>query len=354
MSRKEAEQIQDLLGKPVAEEPQKQEYVHVQRLRKKHLLIAASTAGSFGIALSIIGTITSQINQFITDTQIYNYVESLELPGTNLVILMILAMILLAWLLSLFGTLIQYSGFTLICRQDELVINRGLFERKQITIPYQRIQAVRVVEGILRQPFGYATVYVDTAGYGDESGGSTILFPLIKLDEVEDFIQTNLPDYKVEVPSVSPPSRALRRYLVRAVVPTLLVTLPITWYFQYGYFALALLPLAAWLGTMRYRDAGVGFAGESLIMRFRNLARSTVVLKKNSIQASNNQHTYFQRRKQLSTVMVTVASGGAGAVFAVKDMDQDAGGYVFAFTSSIPAGNGLPNFSHKLPVWTIP
>ncbi|MEX1122150.1 MAG: PH domain-containing protein, partial [Balneolales bacterium] len=303
-------------------------------LKKKDLLIAASTAGSFGIALSIIGTLTSQMNQFISDTEIYNYLENLEIPGTSFAIMIIAVMVVLAWLLSLFGTIIKHSGFSLARRKDELIISRGLFERTQLTIPYHRIQAVRIVEGILRQPFGYATVYVDSAGYGDEAGTSTILFPLIKKSDLRDFIRQNLPDYEIGATSVTPPLRAIRRYLIRTIVPALVLIIPVSIIFNYGYISVILLPLAIWLGIKRYRDAGAGYAKETFILRYRNLAKTTAIVRKKCIQAASTQSIYFQRRINLLNFIITVASGKAGAAFSVKELDQDVGNNLFSRVSS--------------------
>ncbi|MEX0686400.1 MAG: PH domain-containing protein [Balneolales bacterium] len=350
VTREAAEEIQTLLGKTTRNEEVRDPHT-IMRLSKKDQLIAASTAGSFGIALSIIGTITSQLNQFISDTQIYEYLESLELPGTNLIIIMVMAMVIMAWILSLFGTMIKYSGFTLTRNRDELIMARGLFERKQLTIPYSRIQAVRIVQGILRQPFGFATIYVDTAGYGDESGSSTVLFPLIKVDQLEDFIKDNLPDYKVNVSAVIPPARALRRYIIKSIIPALIIIVPVTMLFQFGYISLLLLPLAAGLGVKRFHDAGVGFNDDALVMRFRNLALTTAIVKKRCIQASDMHSIYFQRKRNLVNFLVTVASGRAGAVFRVSELDQDNGNELMTWTSLPSDNDDLTDSTVRLPYW---
>lgn len=353
VTRDEAEHIRKLLSKKeLDDESETPQPLSELKLKKKDLLIAASTAGSFGIALSIIGTITSQINQFISDTQVYEYIEALDIPGTNFIILLVLVMIVLAWLLSLFGTIIKYSGFSLIRKPDELIITRGLFERKQLTIPYHRIQAVRIVEGILRQPLGYATVYVDSAGYGDESGTSTVLFPLIKRDRMREFIQENIPDYNDDMTSVSPPPKALRRYLIKTIIPAFTVIVPVSLIFTYGYISLVLLPLAIWLGFERYRDAGAGFDKDMFILRFRNLARTTAIVRKKCIQAADTQSIYFQRRKNLLNFMLTVASGKTGARFSVNELDSDTGKELFSCTSSLKSECGLENKQESmLPGW---
>jgi putative membrane protein len=61
---------------------------------------------------------------------------------------------------------LAHAGFTLSREGDFLYVKRGLLERREATIPLARIQAVRISEGVLRQPFGLASLRVESAGYG--------------------------------------------------------------------------------------------------------------------------------------------------------------------------------------------
>lgn len=45
-----------------------------------------------------------------------------------------------------------------------MVIERGLIEKRQLTLAYRRITAVRIIKSIIRQPFGFVSVYVESAG----------------------------------------------------------------------------------------------------------------------------------------------------------------------------------------------
>ena len=58
---------------------------------------------------------------------------------------------------------------------------------------------------------------MESAGYGEDSGVSTTLFPLLPRDEVEDLAGA-APEF-AGAPAVEPlPRRALRRYVFRATV----------------------------------------------------------------------------------------------------------------------------------------
>ena len=51
-----------------------------------------------------------------------------------------------------------------------MIITKGLLEKKRITLPLNRIQAIRIVENPLRQLTGFATVVVESAGGNGENG----------------------------------------------------------------------------------------------------------------------------------------------------------------------------------------
>ena len=325
ITRSDAQAIEQALEveKRESEEASEAGYWPHYRLSRKRLLLAASTAGSFGVALSIVGTLMSQINQVISDEQMIELVE-MYASGTTADFWITIAVIAVvaAWLLSVFGTLLKFSGFTLNRNDRELQFRRGLFEKKQITIPYHRIQAVRVVEGILRQPFGFATVYIENAGFGDEGGKTSVLFPLIRKSELDRFMKDMLPEYDVKLPGVRPPGRAFLRYQIKTVVPALLIASGVAWYFgMYGLIP-TIFVVAGLIGYIRYRDAAAGFEGEQGFLRFRRLARTTVVFHRRRVQSLTILANWFQRRKKLCSVMVTVASGNAGAEFRVDHLDE--------------------------------
>ena len=86
----------------------------------------------------------------------------------------------LAWLLSIAGAVLAFAGFTVARDDDRLRLRRGLLSRREATVPVARVQAVRVVEGLLRRPFGLVTVRAEVAGYAKEAAAAQTLFPLLR------------------------------------------------------------------------------------------------------------------------------------------------------------------------------
>ena len=77
------------------------------------------------------------------------------------------ALLVVAWGLSVAGSLVAFAGFTVTRDGDRLRIRRGLLQRSDAR-PVRRIHGVRVVEGLLRRPFGLAALRVEVAGYAEE------------------------------------------------------------------------------------------------------------------------------------------------------------------------------------------
>lgn len=301
-----------------------QEQKKVFKLPGKELLIAASTSGSFGIALSILGTLFSQLEPLISESQMFEYAMNVLPSETDLmlVIYVIIIFVIAAWLLSFFSTLFSYGDFRLEVRDEEIVVSRGIFEKKRITIPYNRIQAIHVSEGILRQPLGYSSIRLESAGYGDDKGtGSIVLFPLIRRDKITNLLKEALPGYNKILRGEQPPKRSIRRYIFRSAVIITLITLAIWWMLDLSGWIWLLPVFSVYWGWLKFRDAAVGWDADEVILRSRALAKSTAYLKRNRIQDVTLVESYFQRIRNLCTVRVHVASGDQGKSFSVRDID---------------------------------
>jgi putative membrane protein len=291
------------------------------------LLVAATTSGRMGVALSIVGAGFSQIDQLIAEDQIYQFVEN-HIPRStslSLVVLSIIAILACSWLLSFLSTIIAYYDFEIEVRDSELLITRGLFEKTQLTIPFNRIQAVQVKEELMRQPFGYVSLVIESAGYGDSQGNSATLFPLIKKGEMYSFLEEVLPEYnyKINGSHKRAPRRALRRYLFRMLWWTLPVILLLWGTVPYGGYAWLLLLPALLLGYQQYRDAGIRSEDETLILSSRLLSKKTAIVKKYRTQATMLKRNPFQSRLDLQDFTIHVASGNQGRSFTVRDLSEE-------------------------------
>jgi putative membrane protein len=303
----------------------------VRKLGTRDLLLAGATSGQIGVALSLIAVASQLFDNFLSQNLAQRLLETFAPRSVTTALLYVFILGLFAWLLAIGGTVLAYTGFTLSRDGDFLYIRRGLLERREATIPLARIQAVHIMEGLLRQPFGLASLRVESAGYGQDAGVSTTLFPLLPRKEVHGLLLEAAPEFAVAPPLNALPRRALRRYVFRSTLPFLVLifaaALLSTLVFDLAawvFAALLLLLPAALFGWLRYRDAGWALEEDRLVVRSRFLGRTTAIAPRRRLQSRATLRSPFQRRVRLATFEAQVASGGGGAELRVTDLGADA------------------------------
>ncbi len=230
------------------------------------------------------------------------------------------ALLALAWVLAGLGTVVGFGGFAVRRDGDELRIRRGLLQRRQVTLRVGRVRAVRVVEGLPRQPFGLAALRVEVIGHAKEQAAAQTLFPLLRRAEVEPFLRELLPELADALDGLAPPPRrALRRYvlpplaLAAAAAGALALALASPW-------PLVLAPLGVAHGVLVHRAAGWRLEGGRLAVRRRQLARVTVLAPAAGRESHDLGQTVLQRRARLADVAV---SYGKGTVARIRHLDAD-------------------------------
>lgn len=349
--RDEAEAIRaELLRKrtiePLASQPKENEQQeesaqaadYAWELRTNRLLTAALTSSGLGLAISAVAALFSQIEQFLPQS-IYEQLFGF-LTRSNLLFVLTIAfvIVLIAWCISFIGTVLKYGGFKIEKYEDELVISRGLLEQRQLSIYIGRVTAVRIVRNLFRQPFGYAAVYVESAGGGsNDEQLSTVLLPIAKEKEILKLFSEILPDYASEHTVTSVPKRALVRFLMRLALIPLLVTLIVGVFFApVGYYGLIVVIICLVLGYFQYRDAGSGFNHTHLWIRYRKVSQLTVISARTKIQSAEIRVSPLQKRKSLASFRFSVLSSVIGKSFTVPDLEQQQAEQMISWLSSRP------------------
>ena len=197
------------------------------------------------------------------------------------------------------GSLVAFAGFTVTRDGERLRIRRGLLQRTEAALPVRRVHAVRVVEGVLRRPFGLAALRVEVAGYAEEAAAARTLFPLLRRAEVEPFLAALLPELADDPGGLEPPpARAARRYVLPpdAGRPGRSAARPACSSRASAPWPLLLAPLLALDGWLDYRAAGWRLRDGRLAMRSRRLARSTLLTPAARLQQHSIAQSPLQRR----------------------------------------------------------
>jgi putative membrane protein len=306
----EAEELREAVrggGRPALVEAEEGRDELVWELGTRGLVTAAATSGSLGVLLPFVAAATQWGDDLFGSDTAKRLVP--ETAGQALRDLAIV--IAAAWLLSFAGTVAAFARFRLIRDGERLRVNRGFLERREASVPVDRVHAVRVVEGPLREPFGLAQIRIDSAGYANEPATAQTIFPLIRREEVPALMARFLPEFAGEIDDLEPvPPRAARRYILPLALP---------WLVAAGILALIVGPLglllalgamiAVGLGFARYRAAAYRLDGERVIFRRRRFARSTAVAKPARLQEVHVTASFLQRRAHLATLVVGIGSG---------------------------------------------
>lgn len=106
----------------------------------------------------------------------------------------------------------QISGlwmFTVAESPDGIRVRHGLLSTSAQTIPYHRVQALRIHQPALWRPFGWAAVRINVAGYaGKRETHNTVMIPVAPRAFAEWLVSRVVGDDVTAVPLSRPPARA--------------------------------------------------------------------------------------------------------------------------------------------------
>jgi putative membrane protein len=236
------------------------------------------------------------------------------------------ALFLLAVVVSVGITSLRLAGFTLSRQGEVLRIRRGLLTEHSGTVVVDRVQAVRLVEGLWRRALGYAAIEVEVAGVAG-SAAERLMFPLIRTADAVELIRRALPELAwIDGPLRPAPRRARRRYY----------TIPMCWAAGTVLAAVLLLPgWGPWLGVLpipfallvgraRAGAAAWGQDEDTVTLRWhRVFTRHTLVARRRRVQITRVTRSVWQRRAGLAGFHATLSTRRTGSVAHLELSDAD-------------------------------
>ncbi|MGN7479629.1 PH domain-containing protein [Solibacillus silvestris] len=298
----------------------------LHKMKVPELLLLASTSSGVGVVLAGVFAVFSQFAEFIPFDMIYDEVAFL-MEYSYIAAMILIALALLAtWIISVGLTFLNYYNFTVIKQHDRLIITRGLIEKKRVTIPLNRVQAIKLAENPFQQMLGLASVAVESAGGGfsGESDKKIILFPLIAKKEAFEPLNELFPEYDFDVMHTIQPPKKAQPFFYRIDFIWLVPLISGISYFFYPYGLLSLLlviPIIL-LGRWQFKTTGYNIGGQQITIVSRFISRVTFFALKKRVQVTQGSQTYFQKRRQIGSAKIVVMSGMTGASATVRHIDQ--------------------------------
>ena len=305
----------------------------IYRMNIKELLVLATTSGGIGVVVSAVAVFLSQFAELIPYDAIYEEVMLFLRFGYFIIAFLVFFGLLIAWLISVLLTLIANYQFTIQRDEDHIYISRGLLEKKKVSVPFKRIQGIKITQNPLRELFGYATVTVESAGgsVGDKEE-KIRLFPLAKTKDIVPILEDLFPDMDWSPEMVGAPKRSVHFYYRLDLLWMVPVLGAISYlFYPYGLFSLIVIPFIVLIGIWQHRTAGYALGDKQITMVFRGISKHTFYMMKKRVQAVEVSQSVFQRRKGIASIQATIKSGMLGATARVEHMEKEDASNILAW-----------------------
>ncbi len=279
-------------------------------LDTRTLLVAALTGTSVPLMFAGAAAGFGRIRDVLPERFLHRITGEV-LVGGRTTALILLAAVVAAVAAGIVLTSLRLANFTLTRDDDRLQISRGLLSQRSGTIPVDRVQAVRVVQGWWRRMLGYCTLEVEVAGLSTTNDTERTLFPLVRMTDAAALVARALPELQWHPCELQPvPARARRRYFTLPVLAASALTAGLALLPGWGrYLALAPIPLALLVGWGQANAAAWGIDADTVTFRWhRILARHTVVARRSRVALTEISRTPFQRRAGLSGARLLLSS----------------------------------------------
>jgi len=297
------------------------------RLRLGEVMLAGITGSRAAAALVVLGPLSQASDWFpgLSDWLFRRFDPEAVTPTTPPAFLAVAVLAVVVWLgLAAASSVVTDYGFTLARVGDDLVVRRGLLERREAVLPLSRLQVVRIEESLLRRLLGLASIRIQSAGRtgGHDHTASRLAIPVLQRTEVNRLLGELLPGAAPVLRLLAPPPAARRRAVTRSLrrtavllaavaVALLLLTSPGTAALSSAaVLVVAVLALAVAAGLAAYRNLGHAAGNGFLYARVGVAIRVTTVVPVAKAQSGSVRSSPFQRRSGLATLHVDIAGGG--------------------------------------------
>ena len=298
------------------------------RLGLGEVMLAGITGSRAAAALVVLGPISQASDWFpgLSDWLFSRFDPEAVTPTTPAAFAAVAVLGAVVWLgLAAASSIVTDYGFTLARAGNDLVVRRGLLERREAVLPLARLQVVRIEESLLRRALGLASIRIQSAGRagGSDQTAGRLAIPVLQRAQVNRVLEELLPGAAPVPRLLLPPPAARRRAMTRSVVVATLVMAAIAlllWRLSaldvvavpvaFGVVAVPVLALAVTLGLAAYRHLGHATREGFLYARVGVAIRVTTAVPVAKAQSGSVRSSPFQRRAGLATLHVDIAGGG--------------------------------------------
>ncbi|EEI24380.1 PH domain-containing protein [Lentilactobacillus hilgardii] len=271
---------------------------------------------SFGILplMGVLAAVYGKIQEYIPKHFLNTVTKEIISQSILIISGIVLLIVIIAVVGSYFSLVQKYYKFTLTSESNQLKTYQGLFQRKSVTIPINRIQALRVKQNVLRQWAKISTVQALAASSAgdDDKGNDMMILPVIKTHDVFNQLKPFVswaPDQFISLERL--PKRHYFYFIRNAILWTLIPIAGCIYFFRlWGAFSLLLLIIAFFLGWYSSSNTGWQLHGDQLIMQSGWLfTRTEFIIPKKNVQSFSLNQSIWMSHKKLAHLRVNVRHG---------------------------------------------
>jgi putative membrane protein len=280
------------------------------------LLISLTNTAVFTAAISIVTPAFFFAAGYIFDTDETNnkgIIEEFQEFGIDWIPMLIsLAIIVgvigvISYIFTFVYIFTSYGNFQVKSNPDDIRIEYGLLNRKVFQIPKEQIRSLRISEPFLSRVFGYRQLELDSISPRSKS---VLLHPIIKGDQLEGFLQKNVPEIENQVLSYRPVKGSLFMFAVKSGVIPVAGAFILSLFHNYGLYLLLSLPIFLLYGFLKWKHSGLAFDDDFITVRkTKRFKRITVISMKKYTQATEVKQNFLMKRNQVSHYNFSLFSG---------------------------------------------
>jgi len=305
------------------------------KVSNRELILSALTSSAVFTGIfflfSVFVIIDDYLKDFLTDvfSETSFFVENITFKDMGVasmalwITLIFIIYIIFSATIAIITTIIKFYGFAVKREKNNLIINYGLFEKKNYTMPIKKISAIYLKQNIIKQIFNFRSIHIETVGYGNEKGESSILYPLSIGSKYSELIEELLPEYNFNEVMTKVPKRALVRFLNLKCIFTLIISIIFTMNFKYGYICFVSVPFSILLGYLQYMNSAFGKNSELVCISNKGFTKVTSIIPVNKIQSVVTEKSYFQNRKKLFNLEVSIQGNNFGTAIKIKNLSTE-------------------------------
>jgi putative membrane protein len=331
LSKARAKEIREaLLQRESASELEKLEQLNkkVIKIAEKDLflysIISNSVFQGLGIifvALQFLDDILENFMKIDTSGIGHRFDAASNIYRVLIIVGSVIFLLLLGTLFSIIVNFIKYYDFKLEPESDKLNIGYGVVNKKSYSFDRKKISGIHMKQNILMRLTGFITLEVESIGYGDEKGEQAILYPVLRVKEVDAVLYKLLPEFVFEGKEKQCPRKAFFGFFMLKLVFWIIVTTALVLinikFILIGLILLIFLMLTA---LLQFKNTALGLQHNVVYLSYGIFTKKQSLLKVKAIQSLTVSQNIFQRRSNLCSFKINIYSNLFGKEFKVKGL----------------------------------